>query len=92
MPGRLLLDTDVIIDYLRGMPKALTFLENLDNPLFLSAMSVAELYAGLRPGPEVQTLQHFLTAFTSTTIDQEIARQGGAHRRTYGTSHGTGAG
>jgi predicted nucleic acid-binding protein len=87
---RLLLDTDVIIDYLRGVPEALTFLDNLKNPLLISAIAVAELYAGIRPGKETQKLQKFLTAFEIIPVDQVIARQGGLYRGSFGRSHNTG--
>jgi hypothetical protein len=90
MSARLLMDTDVLIDYLRGVPEAVAFLENLDNPMLLSAISVAELYAGVRPGAEMQALQDFLSAFEIIPVDQNIARQGGLSRRTYGPSHGVG--
>jgi hypothetical protein len=90
MPGPLLLDTDILIDYLRGNREAATFLESQEDILLLSAMSVAELFAGVRPGPEMQALEHFFTAFEIIPVDQGIARQGGLYRRTYGPGHGTG--
>jgi predicted nucleic acid-binding protein len=90
VPERLLLDTDVLIDYLRGVPEAVTFLDNLENPLLISAIAVAELYAGVRPGKETQLLHQFLTAFEIIPVDQEIARQGGLYRGNYGPSHNTG--
>ena len=90
MPERLLLDTDILIDYLRGVPEAVTFLDNLENPLLISAIAVAELYAGIRPGKEIQLLQQFLTAFEIIPVDQDIARQGGLYRGNFGPSHNTG--
>jgi predicted nucleic acid-binding protein len=90
MVERLLLDTDVLVDYLRGVPEAVNFLENLDHPLLLSAISVAELYAGARPGKEMQALDDFLAAFEIIPIEQQVARQGGLFRGTYGPSHDSG--
>jgi predicted nucleic acid-binding protein len=89
MAERLLLDTDVLIDYLRGVPEAIHFLEHLEDPLLLSAISVAELFAGARPGREMQALKDFLSAFDIVPIDHEVARQGGLFRGTYGPSHGS---
>jgi predicted nucleic acid-binding protein len=43
MADRLLLDTNVLIDYLRGRPEAVTCLEGLARPLLLSAITVAEI-------------------------------------------------
>jgi len=90
MAEPLLLDTDVIIDYLRGLPEAINFLENLDNHLLLSSISVAELYAGVRVGKEMQTLEQFLAAFEIIPVDREIAIKGGLYRGKYGPSHSTG--
>ncbi|MCX6049439.1 MAG: hypothetical protein NT075_30430 [Chloroflexi bacterium] len=39
----LLLDTDVIVDYLRERTQAVDYLENLNVPLFLSVITLAEL-------------------------------------------------
>ena len=39
---RLLLDTDVVIPYLRGYQEAVDYLEGLDAPILLSAITVAE--------------------------------------------------
>jgi predicted nucleic acid-binding protein len=52
MAASLLLDTDVLIDYLRARPKAVTYVENLTEALLISAITLAELYAGVREDPE----------------------------------------
>ena len=48
MPNPILVDTDILIDYLRGQPKAVRFVHDNADRITLSAMSVAELYAGVR--------------------------------------------
>ena len=48
----LLIDTDVSIDYLRDYPQAVQFLEDDRREMLISAVSVAELYAGVREGAE----------------------------------------
>ena len=90
MPPTLLVDTDVIIDYLRGRADAITYLEGLTNPLLISAVTVAELYSGVREGAERVALDAFIAAFTFVAVDAAIAVQGGLHRRDYGRSHGVG--
>ncbi|SDZ17212.1 PIN domain-containing protein [Nitrosomonas sp. Nm33] len=47
-----LLDTCILIDFFRGNAKAAQFLEGLNDPPYLSALTVAELYAGVREGKE----------------------------------------
>lgn len=86
----ILLDTDVIIDYLRGRSEAVAYLEALNGPLFLSVITVAELYAGVREGRERVQLDLLVSAFTVIPIDQTIAITGGLYRREYSKSHGTG--
>ncbi len=90
MAHRLLLDTDVLVDYLRGYPEAVSFLEARTEALLLSAITVAELFAGVREGRERTALLTFLTAFELIPVGREIAERGGLHRRDYGRSHSTG--
>lgn len=87
-----LIDTDVLIDYLRGVDQAATFLEKMvENTIcYLSVITVAELYAGIKEGKERQLLERFLQAFEIISIDDNIARIGGLYRRDYGKSHGIG--
>jgi predicted nucleic acid-binding protein len=86
----LLIDTDVIIDYLRDQADAVAYLEALTDTQLLSAITVAELYAGVREGVERTTLGGFITAFEIVPVDEAIAVKGGLFRRDYGKSHGVG--
>ncbi len=86
----LLLDTDVLIDYLRSRSEAIGYIEQLTEPLVMSAITLAELYAGVREGTERTALDRFVQAFTVLPIDHEIAVQGGLYRRDYGKSHRVG--
>lgn len=90
MPVRLLLDTDVLIDYLRGVPEAVTYLESRKEVLLISAVTVGELYAGVREGRERKALDAFMQAFEIVVLDASLAERGGLLRRDYGKSHGTG--
>ena len=86
----LLIDTDVIIDYLRDRPEAVSYLENLTEALLISAITVAELYAGVRDGAERTALDSFIQAFEIVAVDEVIAVKGGLYRRDYSKSHNTG--
>ncbi|MDN5848448.1 MAG: type II toxin-antitoxin system VapC family toxin [Nitrococcus sp.] len=90
MPKRLLFDTDVLIDYLRGVQEAIAYLESRKEVLLVSAVTAAELYAGVREGQERTALGAFIGAFEVLPLDQAIAEKGGLLRRDYGKSHGTG--
>ncbi|HMF56275.1 MAG TPA: type II toxin-antitoxin system VapC family toxin [Pyrinomonadaceae bacterium] len=90
MAERLLIDTDVLIDYLRGQAEAVSYLESLTESLLISAVTVAELHAGVREGAERTALDEFIRAFEIVAVDREIAIKGGLYRRDYGKSHNTG--
>jgi predicted nucleic acid-binding protein len=40
----ILIDTDILVDYLRGTPEAVRYLEELDVELKLSVINIAELF------------------------------------------------
>jgi predicted nucleic acid-binding protein len=90
MAERLLLDTDVLMEYLRGREEATEYLEGLTFDLYVSVISVAELFAGIRGNEEKESLKQFLLAFTVLPITEKVARLGGIYRREYKPSHDTG--
>lgn len=93
MQRPLLVDTDILIDYLRGHPAAARFVIEHADRMTISAMSVAELYAGVRGAAEDaerQDLEDFLALFPVVPVSADIARVGGLYRQAYGRSHGVG--
>ncbi|HEX3528578.1 MAG TPA: type II toxin-antitoxin system VapC family toxin [Thermoanaerobaculia bacterium] len=86
----LLIDADVLIDYLRDYTGAVSYVEALRERLLVSVVTVAELYAGVREGEERSRLERFLQAFEIIPLDQHLATQGGLYRRDYGKSHNVG--
>ena len=90
MSEQLLIDTDVLIEYLRGRDKAAEYLEDLTANLSISVISIAELFAGLKVDEEERALQQFLLAFTVLPVTERVARTGGFYRRDCRPSHGTG--
>jgi len=90
MSGLLVVDTDVLIDYLRDLPQAVAFLEGSDQVLAASVITVAELYAGVRDGEERKRLDAFVEAFDLIALNDKSAVVAGLWRRQYGRSHGTG--
>ena len=90
MAARFLVDTDVLIDYLRGRERATKFLEDLKGDLLVSSITVAELYSGVRGVEEERALDQFLQAFLVVEVDQAIAKKAGRYRHEFSKSHGTG--
>jgi len=87
---RYLLDTDILVEYLRGSEQAAEYVEGLGGELLLSTITAAELWAGVKGGEEETALEQFLLAFRLVPIDGVLAKRGGLLRRQYGPSHGTG--
>jgi predicted nucleic acid-binding protein len=88
MAPRLLLDTEVLVDYLRDRDEAVAYLEAHADSVLISAITVAELYAGVREGEERRRLAQFLAVLEIIPVDAAIAQKGGLYRRDYGPSHG----
>ncbi|MCH9647655.1 MAG: type II toxin-antitoxin system VapC family toxin [Deltaproteobacteria bacterium] len=86
----LLLDSDILIEYLRGRSAAVRYLESLEGDLQLSAITVAELFAGAKGDEEFAALGAAFHAFEVVPVTLEIARQGSLLRQLYRPSHGTG--
>ncbi len=88
--GALLIDTDVLIDYLRGEPKALEYLKAARTTLRVSCLTLTELFVGVWDEAEREALTRLEELFEAVPVDREIAVQAGLFRRDYGRSHGTG--
>ena len=86
---KILVDTDILVDYLRGVPMAVQYLEQPDIEFKLSVINVAELYAGVRDR-ERETVKHLVECFEIVPLDRSIAVRGGLLRRDFGKSHGVG--
>jgi predicted nucleic acid-binding protein len=86
----LLVDTNILIDYLKKKAEAISFLEDLKEPALISALTVAEVYGRVREGEERRRTEIFLGTFEVVPVTQELAQQGGLFRRDYAPTHGTG--
>ncbi len=85
-----LLDTDVLIDFLRGYDKAVDFVMANSHKIILSSIVVAELYAGVKGATELTALDNFVSLFTVISVTSENARAGGLYKRDFAKSHGVG--
>lgn len=76
----ILFDTDYIIDFLRGKSKSATIPHALQhNSLFISILTVYELYAGMREG-EKQATDNFIQACNILPVTLDIAKNAGLFR------------
>ena len=90
MPNPILIDTDVLIDFLRGHDKAVAFVNEFFSRIILSPIVVAELYAGVKGNAELTVLEDFISLFRVVPLTAEIAKIGGLYKRDFGKSHGVG--
>lgn len=85
-----LLDSDVVIEILRGRSRivdAAIDLERTRTPTYCTAISWAEIYAGIRAGEEPLTEAFFL-ARGELVLDAVCGRHAGAYLARYARSHG----
>ena len=82
-----LLDTTVVVDYLRDIHNAVIFIESLKTPV-ISIISVAELYQGARSKRELILIQDILKYFQIIHINEAISQQAIQLLQKYTLSHG----
>lgn len=81
MMDGLLIDTDVLVDYLAGVRQAADFLEYRKDDLFVSTLTVSEVLTGVRNEAELDAVETMLGAFTTLPIDGAIARRAAVLKR-----------
>lgn len=89
MISPILIDTDVIIDHLRGFEDSKKLLKEVELGNFLayfSAITEAELYSGQRMGvrSERRKMDRLLKIMHRIDVNSEVARKAGEIRRKYG--------
>lgn len=79
-----LVDTDIAIDYLRGIHYAKELMLSLwdENRAYLDILSVYELYAGMRDNEEADT-ENFINACSIEHVTLEITKKAGEIYRSY---------
>ncbi len=77
-----LIDTDILIDFLRGKEDAKNFLmeRSEESPLYCSVITIAEIYAGMRKN-ETEKTNELLNSLFSIHVTKEIARLAGEFKR-----------
>ncbi len=83
----IVIDTDIVVDHLRGYQPAIAFFESLlhNNEVFFSAITEAELVAGKEcaDGNKKELLLHFLHRWVIVPVSYEIALLAGDLTRDY---------
>lgn len=83
----ILVDTNIIIDFLEGNQKATEFFKSLNlSDVLLSVITEAELLSGKQCKEERvrEEIQHLLSRFLIINVDERIAQTAADYRRNYG--------
>jgi hypothetical protein len=83
-----LFDTCVITDYLRDRHEATQFMRRQGARPAVSAVTAAELFAGVRSSAEEHQIEALCERLLIYHVDLDIARLGGSYCRQYRHSHG----
>ena len=84
-----LIDTDVLVDHLRGVDKAYRFMQEIESresTIFYSVISKAEIYSGIMPEEEESAASLF-EAMEEVPIDGPTAEDAGRYRKAFLPSH-----
>ena len=84
-----LLDTCILIDYSRGKPDAMAFIDALAIAPALSALTVTEILAGIRNKREQTLFENFFSCCDILPVTYPVVLQGGQLLNQYMRSHGT---
>jgi len=84
----ILLDTNILVDFLRRNPAAIDWLAALDDRPAISAISVLELYAGARSQRDEHDIVSLRQPVACLPVAEVIAERAGTLVRHFGKSHG----
>ena len=89
----ILLDTCIVIDYLKNKPLVVKFIDTVGKQNFvLSTAITIDLYKGVRNRKELITLQKELQQFGIIEIDVQVSKVANILAETYSLSHQMGLG
>ena len=84
----ILIDTYIIIEVLRKSSAAIAWFTALEDHPAISAISILELYAGVRSQRDERDIVSVLAQLTCLPIGQEIGERAGSIMRHFHKSHG----
>lgn len=84
----ILVDTNIVIEFLRGSSNAAAWLNALDEHPAISAISILELYAGARSQRDERDIVAVRQKLTCLPIGEEIGERAGSIMRHFHKSHG----
>jgi len=84
---RYLIDSDILIDYLRGFSDSRDFLFDLKRKgiLIISTINIVEIYSGkeIKNRKKKEIIDRFLSEFEIISLEENLAKEAGRIRMTY---------
>jgi predicted nucleic acid-binding protein len=87
MKKPIVFDTDIVIDFLRGDKQAVSHFETESDSICFSAITVAEIYVGIRGKKEEADVERLFFNFPIIGVSGDIAREAGNFVKQYRPSH-----
>ncbi|MBN1757052.1 MAG: type II toxin-antitoxin system VapC family toxin [Chitinispirillaceae bacterium] len=87
MNKKLLVDTDVTIDFLRGEKKAVSHFKQKADVIRFSSITVAEIYSGIKSRKEEAEIERLFTVFPVIDVTGAIGKLAGMLVQQYRPSH-----
>jgi predicted nucleic acid-binding protein len=83
----IILDTNILIEILKGNQKTINKIKSLDEQLSISSISVMELYYGARNKIELKKLKKFVAMFEIINLNEKISIKATTLIKEYSKSH-----
>ena len=83
----IILDTNILIEILKGNQKTIKTVESLDSKISISSISVMELFYGALNKAELNKLEKFVSLFNIIYLDENISKIAIKLIKTYAKSH-----
>ena len=87
MSKNILIDTDIVIDFLRGDRQAISYFRAKSKLISFSSVTVAEIYTGIREYKEEVEVERLFSIFPIIPVTANIAREAGKFVKQYRQSH-----
>ncbi len=87
MKKSILIDTDIVIDFLRGKEQSVLYFKANSDFICFSAITVAEIYAGIRGREEEIAVKHLFSIFPVIETSHKMAVEAGKLVKQYRPSH-----
>ncbi len=84
---KVVLDTNILIEILKGNEDIVSFVQNLKAQLFISTISKMELFYGARDKKELKKIEDFTNLFHILEINEHISKYSTNLIKQYSKSH-----